>query len=133
VSALWLRERRASDLLAALEVDNPTPRQRSGAEVGEWLLSGLRASLNDLAEAMLDIADGCERRRGVDQDRNLARAVAIFDFLLRERDPINGIEVLALPVVLARDLLAKRRLTASQRSRAIEAAEAVLAVVGELE
>jgi len=82
---------------------------------------------------MLDIADGKERRRSVDQDRKLRRAVAIFDFLLSERDPVEGIEVLALPVVLARDLLAKRRLTASQRSRAIDAAEAVLTVVDELE
>jgi hypothetical protein len=132
---LWmlLQERRAADLLAALEVDDPTPRQRVGAEVSEWLLSGVRDRLNDLAEAMLDIADGKERKRGVDQDRKLARAVAIFDFLLRERDPVNGIEVLAAPVALARDLLTKRRLTAAQRARAIEAAEAVLTVVDELE
>ena len=128
-----LRERRAADLLVSLEIDDPTPRQRLGAEISEWLLSGVRDRLDDLAEAMLDIADGKERRRSVDQDRKLRRAVAIFDFLLSERDPVEGIEVLALPVVLARDLLAKRRLTASQRSRAIDAAEAVLTVVDELE
>jgi hypothetical protein len=131
--ARWLPERRAALLLAALEIDDQTPKQRIGAEVSEWLLSGVRDRLNDLAEAMLDIADGKERKRGVDQDRNLARAVAIFEFLLRERDPVDGIEVLAAPVVLARDLLAKRRLTAAQRARAIEAAEAVLTVVDELE
>jgi len=126
-------EMQAALLLRDLGIADPTPKQRFGAEIGEWLLTGVRQRLNDLAEAMLDIAESRERGRDRAQDRRLALAVRGFDLLLKERNPVEGIEVLALPVVLARDLLAKRRLTASQRSRAIDAAEAVLAVVDELE
>jgi hypothetical protein len=124
MAAHWLPERRAANLLAEFSIEHPMPKQRAGAEVGVWMLDNVRDCLNELAEAMLDIAENRERARTVQHNERLTRSVRI----------LTAAHIgLTNPLQLAKFLLTQKRFTLRERRIAIEAAETALTMAEQLQ
>jgi hypothetical protein len=124
MAAHWLPERRAADLLADFAIEHPTPKQRAGAEVGVWMLDNICDCLNELAEAMLDIAESRERVRAAEHNERLTRSIRI----------LTAADIgLSNPLQLAKFLLTQKRFTLRERRIAIEAAEAALTMAEQLQ